>query len=335
MADRRRIVKRLAIGCGGLLALVVNAAVVLMFFNPWAPKVTVTDPGQGGTRITENGLLGNYYPAVGAERRPGVLVFGGSEGGLSQGSDRIARTLSKEGFSALAISYWGGPGQNPRMEKVPLETFDTALGWLGRQPSVDPQRLGIMGASKGGEASLLVASRNPQVRAAVGYVPSSVVWQGFDQAQPWRMAFGMESTWSAGGQPVPPLPYSSRYRGGDLVDLYRMSLEDNLAAHPEAVIPVEKARGPLLLICGEKDTMWPSCAMSADVKKRATEHGHPAVTVLAYADAGHMIFGPPVPTNIEFYDKLGVLGGTPDANNAAAADSWPKVVTFLTRQLKS
>lgn len=70
------------------------------------------------------------------------------------------------------------------MENLPVETFDAALTWLQQQPGVKSDRLAVMGASKGGEAAVLVGSRHPDVSAVVGYVPSHVVWQGFDTAEP-------------------------------------------------------------------------------------------------------------------------------------------------------
>lgn len=332
---KRRFVRGCGIGCAGLLALAIIAAVVLLIWKPWAPEVEVVDPSAGGTRVTEDGLLGNYYPAAGGGKAPTVLVLGGSEGGLSGGVDRTAKTLSGEGFSAMALSYWGAPGQNPHMENLPLETFDTALAWLKRQPGVDANRIAVLGVSKGGEAAVLMGSRSPDLKATVGYVPSNVVWQGFSQAAPWRMLTTSNSTWSQGGQPLPFLPYTDDYRGGDRVNLYRLSLDQNLASHPQAVIPVERARGPMLLVCGEVDSMWPSCDMSRSVKERSTQKGGPEVTVLTYPQAGHMLFGPPTATDSEFYGRLGALGGTPETNNAAAADSWPKVLAFLKSSLRA
>lgn len=333
MSRRRRIAKGCGIGCGGLIALVVVTAAVLAIWKPWAPEIVVTDPSAGGTRITDQGLTGNYYPAAGGKRAPGVLVLGGSEGGIGVAADAIARQLSREGFSALALSYWGAPGQPKRMEELPLDTFDTALSWLRSQSTVNPDGTAVVGASKGGEAAVLLASRHPDVSATVGYVPTHVVWGGFDQAEPWRMVTGMGSTWSAGGAPVPYVPYSDGFRGGDLVELYRMSLRENLASHQDAIIPVERASGPMLLVCGEKDTMWASCEMSREIEKRARAKSGPEVTVLAYPEGGHMIAGPPIPSGVPPWEQLGAFGGTPDSNAAAMADGWPKVVAFLRQNL--
>lgn len=327
---RRRWPRRLGIGCLGVIVVLAIAGGVLLVTKPWAPDIVVVDPGEGGQRITEGGLLGNYYPAD--AKAPALLVLGGSEGGISTSADGMARTLRAEGYSTLALSYWGGPGQPPAMDSIPLETFDTALAFLSGQSAVDGSRLGVIGVSKGGEAALLVASRHPELKAIVGLVPSSVAWQGIDQQQPWRM-LSIGSTWSLGGTPVRYLPYGDDFRGGDLVALYQGGLS-TLAQHQDAVIPIEKATAPVLLSCGEADTLWPACQMSQQVAQRAEAKNGPKVTVLTYPNAGHFAAGPPVAKDSSLYGSLAQLGGTIEGNAAAREQSWPKILAYLERTLR-
>ncbi len=325
--------KRLGIGCLTVLVILVVAGVALWFTKPWAPDVVVVEPGPGGARVSADGLLGNYYPATAADgaRVPGLLVLGGSEGGLSEYADLQARELRDRGYSAFAISYFGGPGQPEAMDALPVETFDSALSYLGGQDRVDPARLGILGSSKGGEAALLVASRHPELRAVVAMVPSSVVWQGMDLQQPWRNG-SIGSTWSAGGAQLPYLPYG-QFRGGDLVTMYEGGLAD-LPEHQDAIIPVERIGAPTLLWCGEQDTLWPGCEMSRQVQERARSHGGPEVTVLAFSDAGHFSAGPPLSTDSAFYGRLGTYGGSPEGNNRARQEGWPQALDYLDQQLR-
>lgn len=321
--------KRILIGVGALLGLAVTVGIVLVVTKPWAPEIQVTDPGEAGRRVTDDGMLANYYPASEPGRHPAVLVIGGSEGGLNSSTDRVARALNYEGFSALALSYWGADGQPDAMENLPLETFAKALDWLRQQPEVDSANLGMIGASKGGEAAVLMASRTPELKAVVGYVPSNVVWAGINMREPWKqMSIG--STWSSGGEPLPHLPYSNDFRGGPLVELYGKSLTA-VGQHPEAVIPVENSQAPLLLVCGEADTMWPACEMSRAVAERASQNDGPEVTVLAYPDAGHIVVGPPLETPGSF--DLTFMGGTQEGGERALEDGWPKVVAFLEENL--
>ena len=110
-----------------------------------------------------------------------------------------------------------------------------------------------------------------------------------------------------------------------MADNYAASLR-TITEHPEAVIPVEKIRGALFLTCAEADQIWPSCPMSRQIVERLREYRRPAPILLEYKDAAHGAFGAPAPDGIP---RPPAAGGSPDATNAAIADSWPKAVAFL------
>lgn len=312
--------RKLGIGCGGVAALALLAGGWIWVTKPWVPEVEVAAPGAGAQRITDGGMIANFHPGKGDGARPAILLLGGSEGGLSQGVEKLAATLANEGFAVLAVSYYRAPGQPEKFELVPLETFDRAIAWLKARADVDPARIGIVGASKGAEGALLVASCHPDIHAVVAAMPSSVVWQGFD----WNMTDVSTSSWSVDGKPVPFVPIT----GGFGMDVYTPSLK-NAAAHPDAAIAVEKIAGPVLLICGEQDTLWPSCGMGRTLKARAVGAKEPAVTLLAYPDAGHGVFGLPRSNDDPDIKQMGSLGGSGAGNNNARADAWPKVIEFL------
>ena len=46
-----------------------------------------------GVRVTDEGMLANFYPASGAGKQPAVMVLGGSEGGLASEMTDLARAL--------------------------------------------------------------------------------------------------------------------------------------------------------------------------------------------------------------------------------------------------
>ena len=325
---RGRWRRRLGIGCLTVVVLAVVAAAVLWWTKPWAPEVVVADPGPEGETVGD-GLVGTLYPAD--ERAPGLLVLGGSEGGLADRLDEQARLLRDEGYTVLALSYFGADGQPAALEEIPLETFDAGLDALADHPMVDPERLGALGTSKGAEAVLRVATERSDLDAVVAMAPSSVVWQGIDPQQPWRMT-SIGSSWSEDGAPVPYLPYPDGVPRGDLVDYYQGGL-DTLGEHPDAAIRVEDVASPVLLVCGEADTLWPSCTMADQVATRSDERDGTDVTVLRYADAGHFAGGPPLAADDPFRDELAELGGTVEGNAAAREDSWPRVLSFLEEQL--
>jgi pimeloyl-ACP methyl ester carboxylesterase len=114
--------------------------------------------------IREQGLVGSLFAGDDERPRPGVLVLGGSEGGFP--SD-VAGSLAAEGFTCLALAYFGAVGVPRRLVEIPLEYVDTAFAWLRKHPLVMNSRLGVLGISKGAELALLAAASFPDTVGAV------------------------------------------------------------------------------------------------------------------------------------------------------------------------
>jgi dienelactone hydrolase len=279
---------------------------------------------QATDRQLPSGLVGEFHAGVGKGRRPAVLVLGGSEGGVATAS-AFSKLMAAEGYATLGLGYFRAPGLPDALENIPLEYFVRGVDWLAARPGVDPRRIGILGGSKGGEAALLLASHEPRLKAVVACVPSSVVWAGVDMANQAHM-LTIGSSWSWKGQPLPYARYD--FSGFKTIrGMYDKSLQK---APPDAVIPVEKINGPVLLVSGGRDEFWPSTPMCEaviarlDAAKVRHRHVH-----LSYAEGGHGIFGPP---------QASIPGLTPSAQflatQAARADSWPKTLAFLKEALK-
>lgn len=289
----------------------------------WTPPIEAADPGRDGVRIDADGIFANFLPAAGKGRHPAILLLGGSEGGLGSGALRMARGLQAAGFSVLQLSYYRSPGQPENFASIPLETFDRGLAWLKARKDVNAARIGVVGASKGAEAALIVGSRHPEVKAIVAGMPSAFAWPAFGFGGPPIEG----ASWSLNGVDLPSLPYGPFDPATGLLSIYANGLKD-AGEHPDAVIPVEKARGAILLVCGMDDRLWPACPMADMVKTRA-----PRAQVLAYPDAGHAVFGLPLADDDAALPSLASLGGTPQGNNAARKDGWPRVIAFLKKAL--
>lgn len=294
--------------------------------------------------VTSGGLAGTLI-ASGDDPCPGVLVLGGSDGGRPL---HIAQLLASEGFTCLALSYFGAPPLPRNLVEVPLDYVEEALKWLLEQRGVRGRRLGVIGWSKGAELALLTATRMPDaVGAVVAYAPSAVSFAGIAFAGGGRR----HSSWSFRGTPLPFVPYppgarpSFGLRGLSLVPIYRAAL-DNADAVAAAKIPVENADAPIMLISGDRDRMWPSSAMAEMLRARLTEVGKgDRVVHLRFPDAGHS-FMPWAPNRLSgrtarLVDALRLagfgglfdLGGSPRANRAALREAWPQAVAFLRQHL--
>jgi len=117
--------------------------------------------------------------------------------------------------------------------------------------------------------------------------------------------------------------------------MFEAMMQDHDAVR-RAEIPVERLRGPLLLVSGEDDLMWPSTTFGELIMARLRRTGAGVeCTHLHYAEAGHAVGGPPgtpVPTAVPAHPLTGVayaLGGSDAGNTRARADSWRRVLRFL------
>jgi dienelactone hydrolase len=265
------------------------------------------------TPIAEDGLLGYLYTPVGvhtpteAGTYPALIILGGSDGSIDF---QKARILASHGYVTLALDYFGDPPLPTELVEIPLEYFKNAIDWLQTQENVDADKIGVIGISRGGELALLLGATYPEITAVVGYVPSGLVFGGISSTNPDKTA-----AWTLNGTPI---PFATSWE----------TIE-------ETAIPVEKINGPILLISGKDDQIWPSFVLSEIAMDRLRENDHPyPYEHISYEGAGHLIGLPYWPTtgwglNNPLTGEPFNTGGTPQDDAAASADSWAHVLTFL------
>lgn len=282
-------------------------------------------------------LIGKAFTPVTAGKHPAILLVGGSEGGHSM--DTFAEVLAAHGFVTLSLAYFGEPTLPAKLVDVPLETIKGGLDWLSARADVNADHIGMMGVSKGGELTMLSASMFPQIKAAVGLVPSSVVWMGISMGPGPQ-----DSSWSYAGKPLDFVPADAaagmalgaqfaKRQPVSLEPMYSASLA-NADAAAKAIIPVEKINGPVLLVSGDGDAMWPSSRMSDMIMQRLQSMHHPYPDKhLHFKDAGHTAFFPYSPTFGITAEKLSWggfnFGGTDTGDAHAAEIAWPQIVRFF------
>jgi dienelactone hydrolase len=245
-------------------------------------------------------------------RHPGILVVGGSEGGVP--ADKAA-WLASHGYVALALAYFRYADLPPKLEAIPLEYFGRALGWMLSRPDVLPDQVGVVGTSRGGELALQLAAMYPQLKAVIAYVPANVRYPA-----------------CCGGTSV---PYAWSWQGRGLAFAMPWRQENPLSLI-NAEISVEHTHGPVLLIGGEDDHVWPSGAMVDAIAARLKKDHFPyEVEALKYKHAGHRAGRPEiVPTwhGVERHPVSGKpvdVGGSPSGDAESSLDAIPKVLAFL------
>jgi dienelactone hydrolase len=235
---------------------------------------------------------------------------GGSEGGLAPYVMREAALLAGHGFAALALAYFYAGSLPDRLAGIPLEYFGGAIRWLRDQSAVRGDRLGVVGTSRGGELALLLGAHYPELGAVVSYVGSGLVFPS---------PTGSEAAWTFRGKPLPWIP--------NPFDIFQARLEQMQKAR----IPVERTRGPVLLISGDSDQIWPSTQLSQVAMEHLRPFEHPYHDELHhYPDAGHGIQPPYLPATPGTY----YYGGDPAGNAAANEDSWRRILRMLDARLR-
>ncbi len=263
----------------------------------------------------EGQLHGILFVPAGAGNHPGVLVLGGSEGGVPA---RRAAWLASRGYTALALAYFRYENLPAQLEAIPLEYFGQALMWMKSRPEVSPDHIAVMGVSRGGELALQLGSMYPMIKAVVAFAPANVRHRA-----------------CCGGNHV---PYAWTWKGLPLAFIGR---NEGGAAALLAAIDVENTQGALFLVAGEADHVWDSASMTKTIVSRL-KHKHFVYPVesLIYPNAGHTAGRPQITPEWHGSTRHPVsgrpvdLGGTPQGNADSSIDAIPKVLEFLRKNLQ-
>ena len=132
-----------------------------------------------------------YLPKDRANRRLAALAVGGPFGAVKeQSSGLYAQTMAERGFVTLAFdpSYTGESGGEPRNVASPdinTEDFSAAVDYLGLHPSVDRERIGIIGICGWGGMALNAVAVDKRVKAVVAstmYDMTRVMSKGYNDS---------------------------------------------------------------------------------------------------------------------------------------------------------
>ena len=177
---------------------------------------------------------------------PAVVVLHGSEGGVNA-SQALAERVAEKGFIALALCYFGCPQTPTSLQNIDIEKVIQAVDYLRHRPDVRPEAIALLGGSRGAELALIVGALDPDVHAVIAMMGSPWVNGGYPSGG---------TAWLYQGRPLP---------------FYN--------------IPVEQINGPVLILHGEHDSVWPvdNAYLLAD---RLAAHGHP-YELAVYAGRDH------------------------------------------------
>ena len=116
------------------------------------------------------------YLPTGVTSPPVVILGHGLGATREMRLDAFAERFAQAGIAALAFTYrhFGDSGGQPRQLlsiKRQLADWDAAIAWVKNRRDVDGTRIAVWGSSFGGGHSITVASRHPELKAAVAQCP--------------------------------------------------------------------------------------------------------------------------------------------------------------------
>jgi len=132
-----------------------------------------------------------YLPKNRADTRLAALAISGPFGAVKeQSSGLYAQTMAERGFVTLAFdpSYTGESSGEPRNVASPdinTEDFSAAVDYLGLHPSVDRERIGIIGICGWGGMALNAVAADKRVKAVVAstmYDMTRVMSKGYNDS---------------------------------------------------------------------------------------------------------------------------------------------------------
>lgn len=299
-------------------------------------------PGVRVTKVSEGRIRGMLFEPADAKDSPVALVFTGSGGGVSANN---AALLASRGITAFALAYFNYEDLPREHVNVPLEYFREGIEWVQRRTG--RERVAVMGASRGGEAALLVAATYPKlVSAVVAMVSVHVVYGGIKSSLSDMYTV---PAWTLNGRVVPyagaapgtlPAPGETRMRA-TFRPLYLRAWSPQF--DERYAIRVERIEAPVLLLSAGGDELWPSAIGSEKIVARLKAHAFSyPVEHIAYEGAGHAIsqpatlvyslgqraFHPAVKSYIP-------IGGTPEASSAATLDGVARAISWIKRHARS
>jgi pimeloyl-ACP methyl ester carboxylesterase len=282
--------------------------------------------------VRENGLVATLFCSKDGTPRPGVIVAGGSEGGLNE---PIAALLASHGFSTLSLAYFGIEPLPKRAAEIPLEYVESAIEWMQYRNEVTPGWLGIHGTSKGSELALLAGSLFEKIKAVVSLSGSAISFAGI---VPWSADPFLPPSWTYKGLPIPyatpenPVEIALKCKrmqmngeGGPL-NLWYRHLSSDADIVDQATIPVERIRGPALFITGADDGDIPR--FSKIGMDRLGKFGHPYEFSHLNLPGGTHAIGIP-------YVRVTIPGKDMKAVADASRQSWVETKQFFMRSFRN
>ena len=268
------------------------------------------------TYVDEGGMQGFRFVPKEKSHKGLVVCFGGSEGSPNF---ETAKRLAEEGYETFALFMYGMKNQQQTLRKIPLEQFEDVISYINKNVK-DNKPISVLGASKGAEYALNLASKYPEIDNLILISPSSYNFAGLDFKD-----YG--SSWTYKGKELPYIDIKKSSFNSFLKNIilpyiikspisyketYNSAIDEDSTSQ-EKLIPIKNVKANILMIVGEDDMMWDSLAMANKIKEQNLK-----AKIYSYKGAGHIFAG----NGILNLGKVRIVtGGTIEGNEKARIES--------------
>ena len=276
------------------------------------------------TYVDEGKMQGFRFVPKEKSHKGLVICFGGSEGSPNF---ETAKRLAEEGYETFALFMFGMKNQEQTLRKIPLEQFEDVIDYINKNTK-DNKPISVLGASKGAEYALNLASKYSEIDNLILIAPSSYNFAGLDFKD-----YG--SSWTYKGKELPYIDIKKSSFSSFLKNIivptiikspisyketYKSAIEQDSSSQ-EKLIPVKNVKANILMIAGEDDLMWDSFAMAKKIKDQ-----NPKAKIYSYKGAGHIFAG----NGVLNLGKIRIAtGGTTESNDKAESESRKTIDAFL------
>ncbi|KAM5192301.1 acyl-coenzyme A amino acid N-acyltransferase 1-like [Mantella aurantiaca] len=272
-------------------------------------------------QIREGRVRGALFLPPGEGPFPGVIEIYGGMGGLTEYKSSL---LASRGFASLALAYFAYEDLPMKLENMDLKYFEEAAQLLCNHPKVCGDGIGIVSFSKGSEPALAMASYLPRVAATICVNGTNAI---------------NEHPLSYGDVTIPAIPYQlAKILITDVGTCLSGMLGDpSKPEHQNSIIPLEKARCPILFLVGENDLVYDSLYFAKQALARAQKYNKQDVYIQSYPGASHLIEPPGFPyTSVSqtsgFPHPL-IWGGKLVPHCQAQENLWKDILDFLRKNI--
>jgi dienelactone hydrolase/Ca2+-binding EF-hand superfamily protein len=248
-----------------------------------------------GTRMAGDLYLPKNRKEV--EKLPAIVFCAGTGGTKGGTGGRLGPIFAEKGYVALAFDYRGwGESESQLMAAEPqpkpdekgeltikvkalrwqmnytdqTEDIRAAISFLVGEPSVDPQRIGIMGSSYGGGLVTYMAGTDPRVKCVVAQVPGL---GGANRDRALAAAFRLH-TQQARGE-VEPVPLETGKMTGKMEKYSNMRTNAAKSIGFSALEAAAKINVPALFVVAENEELSNNDIV-AEAQKQIAARGVPS-----------------------------------------------------------